>query len=312
MTTNRINKKKIMKIKTRKYRGGENTTSEPQTVSQDVTKPETTTAVTSKDSPGAKLLENAQNSEILDTAKNAFKNAAGVLDEWIPHSLIREYAGDKFANKDWSDVAPNFFNNINDTAELISYAASDPELRKVLERTIHVYGNALKDIFKIAKPTIDELTDTFWETVDNMGVKSARGAVNATIDTISAAVAEVPGLGGAVDAVIALSKWFNAVNSGIIAPTITFNGEMTGIGIKTVRDTLAYTKHQGGELAKTYNEFNNMMDDAKKLKNNLQPTNNYAPNMSGGNNSKANKTLRSIRSSVKRFTQKHIVKPRFG
>jgi len=159
-----------------------------------------------------------------------------------------------------------FFNNINDTAELISYAASDPELRKVLERTIHVYGNALKDIFKIAKPTIHELTDTFWETVDNMGVKSARGAVNATIDTISAAVAEVPGLGGAVDAVIALGKWFNAVNSGIIAPTITLNGEMTGRGIKTVRDTLAYTKHQGEELAKTYNEFNNMMDDAKKLK----------------------------------------------
>lgn len=306
MTTNRNKKKTFMKRKTRKYRGGNNTTSESES------EPASTTSVTSKDSPGAKLLENAQNSEILDTAKNAFKNVAGVLDEWIPHSLIREYAGDKFAKKDWSDVAPNFFNNINETAELISYAASDPELRKVLKRTINVYGKALKDIFKIAEPTINELTDTFWETVDNMGVKSARGAVNATIDTISAAVAEVPGLGGAVDAVIALGKWFNAVYSGIIAPTISLNGEMTGRGIKTARDSLAYTKHQTKALADTYNEFNNMLNDAKKLKNNLQSTNNYAPNMSGGNNSKANKTLRSIRSSVKRFTQKHLIKSRFG
>lgn len=261
------------------------------------------TSVTSKDSAGAKLLETAKNSELLETVA---KTSASIMDKWVPKSIIREFTGDSIANKDWHIVAPNFFNNINETAELISYAARDPEMRKVLKRTIRVYGEALKDIFHIAEPTIYELTDKFWDTVDNVGVKSARGATNAMIDTISAAVAEVPGLGGAVDLIIALSKWFNAISSGVLAPSLAFSGNIAGKTIKMGRDGLAYSKHHGEKLAKTYNDVSYMLKKAQELK----QTNRYAPDMSGGGNHF--KVMHNINTSVNRFTKKCPVKMRFG
>lgn len=246
-------------------------------------------------------------SDFLETVTNIAKKSTNVIDKWVPRSIIRDFVGDGFANKEWSVVAPNLLNNINETVELVTYAAKDPELRKVLEDSIEVYGVALIEIFQIAKPVIYKLTEEFWVMIDEIGTKSVSGAINAGVETFSAAIAEVPGLGGAVDAVIALAKWFNAVASGITAPTTVFSGQLSGKTFKFGRDTWAFHSQHGEELSKAYTNVTNVLKDAKKYKPDEKESN--TPVISGGSRRNANKTLHRIKNSINRFTKKHPIKP---
>lgn len=248
--------------------------------------------------------------DFIETATNVAKKTANIIDGLVPSNIIRNFVGDNRINKPWSAVAPNLFNNFNETAELITYAARDPELRKVLKKSIEVYGVAITDIFEIAKPVIEELTNQFWETIDEIGTKSISGSINAMISTFTAAISVVPGLGGAVASVIALSKWYNAIASGVTAPITAFSGQLIGGTIQFGRNSWAFKTRHGEELAKTYNDVTNMLDRAKDLKTAGEPTQNS--NMSGGSRYKADKTLRNIHTSVKRFTQKLALTPRFG
>lgn len=251
-------------------------------------------------------------------AKMVAKNTADKIDKMVPQSIIHDLAGVNTANKDWSIVAPKLYNNLNETAELLSYSARDPALKKILQRSILVYGTALKDLFHIAEPTITDLTDTFWKTVDDMGTKSAQGATTAMVGTFSAAIAAVPGIGAAVGSVIALSQWYNAVSKGVLEPSLTFSGEIAGKTIKMGRDGFSYYKHKSEKLAKTYEEVSYMLKKAQMLKKARQLTqsvqpNRYAPAMRGGGDGSANlKVVHNINTSVKRFTQKHPVKARVG
>lgn len=248
--------------------------------------------------------------DFIETATNVAKKTANIIDGWVPTNIIRNFVGDNVRNKDWSAIMPNIFNNFNETAELITYAAHDSELRKVLKQSIEVYGVAITDIFEIAKPVIEELTSQFWEMMNEIGTNSISGSINATISTFTAAISAVPGLGGAVASVIALSKWYNAVASGITAPITVFSGKLSGETIQFGRNSWAFKTQHGEELAKTYNDVTNMLDRAKDLKTAGETTQNS--NMSGGSRYKADRTLRNIHTSIKRFTQKRALTPRFG
>ena len=252
--------------------------------------------------------------DLLETATNVAKKTANILDEFMPSSIISDFVGDNIANKDWNEVAPHFFTNLNETAQLISYAAKDHELRKVLENSIQVYGTALNDIFDIAKPKIMELTDKFWEMVDEIAITSAPAAVNAIIDSFSAAIAEVPLLGGAVDALIALSKWFNAVSSGIISPTTVYSGHVLKNSILAGRTLKAYNSQYGKDLSDTYNNVTDMLKKAEDMKTKEEQKKFVTPPTTGGGRRKPRSsynTLRNIQSSIHRFTRKKPLTVRF-
>ena len=202
--------------------------------------------VTSADSPGG---------ELLDSANTILKGSVKALDSYIPHSIIDDYLGPDVGKEPWDDIAPNLINNIEESGRIVSEAVKNPEVRKALKKAIVVYGKALNEVYDIAEPQIDELVTKFWITIDKMGEKSARGATNAMIDTVSAAVAEIPVVGGVVDLLIASGKWFNAVASGIVAPTIIAHGEVTGKAIYTGREGLAIKKKYGEELSSATSEL---------------------------------------------------------
>lgn len=238
------------------------------------------------------------------------KTAANQIDNLIPKNIISDLVGDDYMNKDWNVVAPNLSNNINETAHLIRYAARQPELRKILEDAIFIYGEALSDIFKIGRPVIMDLTDRFWEMVHEIAKKSSAAAVNAMIDGIMSALAEIPGIGGVIDMVVALTKWFNLVTEGLTAPTTVFSGYLTGETFKFGREAWAFHKQHGKQLSQTYNDVSKMLKKAKTIQQSAQK-NSYAPNMSGGHGNANLKVMRNIHTSIKRFTKKHPVKARF-
>lgn len=209
--------------------------------------------ITSADSPGGKLLE---------SANTIFKGSVKAIDPFIPHSIIKDYLGHDLGKEPWDDIAPNLINNIEESGRIVSEAVKNPEVRKALEKAVVVYGKALNEVYDIAEPQIDEIVTKFWITIDNMGKKSARGATNAMINTVGAAVAEIPVVGGIVDLLIASGKWFNAVASGIVAPTIIAHGELTGKAIYSGKEGLAIKKKYEEELSSATSDLRSALSEA--------------------------------------------------
>ena len=218
---------------------------------------------------------NSQGAELIDSAKRIFNGSLKAIDSFIPNSIIADYFNPDLVNGQWSDIAPNLVNNINQSGELVSNAVKDPEVRKALKKAIAVYGEALKTVYGMAEPTVNELTDKFWLTINDIGVKSARGATNATIDTLAAAVAEIPVAGGLVDIFIAGGKWFNAIASGFIAPAITGSGDVTGKAIYTGRQGIAFGEKYGPELSESASDLKNAISN---VSNNTQQSTSSSKN----------------------------------
>lgn len=211
--------------------------------------------ITSADSPGGQLLKSAE---------TIFKGSLSAADAFIPHSFISEYINKDLVNEPFDQVAPNLANNIRESGIIVKAAIEDPRVRAALEAAIEVYGEAIGEAFDIAKPTIDKLVDSFWITIDNIGVKSARGATNAMIDTVLAPLAEIPILGGLAEVFVAGGKWFNAVASGMIAPTVVSNGEIVGKGIYMGREGVALADKYGAELENVTSNLTSAVSSASQ------------------------------------------------
>ena len=218
--------------------------------------------ITSADSPGG---------ELLDSANTLLKGSVKALDPYIPHSIIKDYLGQDVGKEPWDDIAPNLINNIEESGRIVSEAVKNPEVRKALEKAVIVYGKALNEVYDIAEPQIDEIVTKFWITINNMGEKSARGATNAMINTVGAAVAEIPVVGGLVDLLIASGKWFNAVASGIVAPTIIAHGELTGKAIYSGKEGLAFKNKYGAELSSVTSDLMSALSQS------MPPTEDHSP-----------------------------------
>lgn len=200
--------------------------------------------------------------EVIDSLQfNAFQGAAKTIIksiDWLIPSIP------DIANQPWADVAPNLIGNIEKNGRFISDAVKDPKVRVALEHAIQVYGQALNEVYGIAQPVVDDLVTKFWGTINIMGEKSARGATNAFIDTVSAAVAEIPVVGGLVDLFIAGGKWFNAIASGVMAPTITIQGEVGGKAIYNVREAVEIGKKYRSEASKATSSVSSALSDFRQ------------------------------------------------
>lgn len=198
------------------------------------------------DESSSKVIESLRFNAVHGAVEGIIKSTIKSIDSLIPS------IGPDIANQPWDDVAPNLIKNIEKNGRLVSNAVKDPKVRAALEQAIKVYGKALNEYYGIAQPVIDDLVTQFWFTMNIMAKKSARGATNAMIDTVSAAIAEIPVVGGLVDLYIAGGKWFNAVASGIMAPTTTLNGDF-------VRDTI----YAGREAVAIGNKYSSEASSAK-------------------------------------------------
>lgn len=194
----------------------------------------------------------------------------------------------------WDTVSPNIVKNIEESARIVSLAVKDRHIRKAVEKAMTIYGKALTELYDISEPTILEITDKFWETVNVMSIKSSRSATNAMIGTVSAALAEIPVVGGVIDIIIASGKWYNAIASGMVAPSIELTGEVTNKAIKAKRDfDTIKNKH--------VKEIKDVTDEIKTEVSKLQQKGGFIPN---GENKKNTKTKKRIAKSIHSFTRR--------
>lgn len=258
---------------------------------------------TSIDTVSAKL---DQGVKYIDHVDKEMKHIKQVL-----RALIPDLFKDIDISKDWSEVAPKIIHNIEDNVRFISNAIKDPGIRKALQNAIGVYGNVFKEIYKLDEPLIQEMTDSFWKTVNTISEKSSRNASNAVVQSGMAVVAEIPGLGGAVDLLVASGKWFNTVASGIIAPGMIQLGDATNKTMQIGSHGMAVAKKYETKLRVVDKELSeaiqNIQSKTSATLNTFQPKANILANRSSsrGNNQSGGKRTKPLKSKQ---TAKRLIK----
>lgn len=219
-------------------------------------------------------------------------------------------------NKNWEEVSSQIVHNIDDRVRFLSNVIKDPEIRKALQRIIKVYGKVIKEVYHLDEPLIQAITDDIWKTINIVSEKSARNISNAMIQSGMAAVAEIPGLGGAIDLVVAFGKWYNTA-AGILAPTILQLQDTTHKTIQMGKDGMAVAHKYDKDIRTVQKELNNAVEQFHSKTANI---NTFKPNdpdpsieptdissQKGGKRTKlrkkSKKTVKRLVKSISTFTR---------
>jgi len=226
----------------------------------------------------------------VEKVSNGMKQLISVLDTLLPN-LLKDV---DIKNKNWTQVSSQIVRNIDDKVIFLSQAVKDPEIRRAMQRAIRIYGKVFKEVHRLDEPLIQEMTDKIWETIQTIGEKSARNTTNALIQSGMAVIAEIPGLGGAVDLVIAFGKWYNTA-SGIIAPSILQIQDTTHKTIQIGKDGMAVAHKYDTDIRNVKKELNDAVEQFQSKR---------SMGQTGGKRRRnAKKTAKRLAKSISTFTR---------
>jgi DNA-binding ferritin-like protein len=226
----------------------------------------------------------------VEQVSNGMKQLISVLDTLLPN-LLKDV---DIKNKNWTQVSSQIVRNIDDKVIFLSQAVKDPEIRRAMQRAIRIYGKVFKEVHRLDEPLIQEMTDKIWETIQTIGEKSARNTTNALIQSGMAVIAEIPGIGGAVDLVIAFGKWYNTA-SGIIAPSILQIQDTTHKTIQIGKDGMAVAHKYDTDIRNVKKELNDAVEQFQSKR---------SMGQTGGKRRRnAKKTAKRLAKSISTFTR---------
>lgn len=226
----------------------------------------------------------------VEQVSNGMKQIISVLDTLLPN-LLKDV---DIKNKIWTQVSSQIVRNIDDKVIFLSQAVKDPEIRRAMQRAIRIYGKVFKEVHRLDEPLIQEMTDKIWETIQTIGEKSARNASNALIQSGMAAIAEIPGLGGVIDLVVAFGKWYNTA-AGIIAPSILQIQDTTHKTIQIGKDGMAVAHKYDTDIRNVKKELNDAVEQFQSKR---------SMGQTGGKRRRnAKKTAKRLAKSISTFTR---------
>jgi hypothetical protein len=240
-------------------------------------------------SAGMKRVEK-QVEQVSKDANDGMKQLISVLDTLLPN-LLKDV---DIKNKNWSLVSSRIARNIDEKALFLSQAVKDQAIRAALQRAIRIYGNIFKEVHRLEEPLIQDMTDKIWVTIQTIGEKSARNASNALIQSGMAAIAEIPGLGGVIDLVVAFGKWYNTA-AGIIAPSILQIQDTTHKTIQIGKDGMAVAHKYDTDIRNVKKELNDAVEQFQSKR---------SMGQTGGKRRRnAKKTAKRLAKSISTFTR---------
>ncbi len=240
-------------------------------------------------SAGMKRVEK-QVEQVSKDANDGMKQLISVLDTLLPN-LLKDV---DIKNKNWSLVSSRIARNIDEKVLFLSQAVKDQAIRAALQRAIRIYGNIFKEVHRLEEPLIQDMTDKIWVTIQTIGEKSARNASNALIQSGMAAIAEIPGLGGVIDLVVAFGKWYNTA-AGIIAPSILQIQDTTHKTIQIGKDGMAVAHKYDTDIRNVKKELNDAVEQFQSKR---------SMGQTGGKRRRnAKKTAKRLAKSISTFTR---------
>ena len=134
------------------------------------------------------------------------------------------------------ELSPELNKKILLLAGLLKEVSENPATREAVKEIAQAIAITIIEILDEIRPAVNEVTDKTLEMLDEVGVKSARGATATGISVAQAFIAEIPWVGGIIDLMIAMGKGFNVLMEAF--QIIVDKGGPIGItGIQTAVDT---------------------------------------------------------------------------
>ena len=192
--------------------------------------------IIASDSPGGRMLEIAT-----DLIEGTIKGAVGAAEGSLTAAL-EGVTGD-MPEQPWNEVAPKLMHSIEKNRQFAENFIQDERMQEAVKELVETYAEAIAKIHDISKPAIDELVADFWDTIDEVGKRSAIGVMNTGMNVAEAAVGEIPVVGGIADLVLAAMRGFNHFSKAA-APWLEKGPEMV--------QTASISAARGKEIADTY------------------------------------------------------------
>ncbi len=134
------------------------------------------------------------------------------------------------------ELSPELNKKILLLAGLLKEVSENPATREAVKEIAQAIAITIIEILDEIRPAVNEVTDKTLEMLDEVSMKSVRGATATGISVAQAFIAEIPWVGGIIDLMIAMGKGFNVLMEAF--QIIVDKGGPIGIkGIQTAVDT---------------------------------------------------------------------------
>ena len=134
------------------------------------------------------------------------------------------------------ELSPELNKNILLLAGLLKEVSENPATREAVKEIAQAIAITIIEILDEIRPAVNEVTDKTLEMLDEVSMKSVRGATATGISVAQAFIAEIPWVGGIIDMMLAIGKGFNVLMEAF--QIIVDKGGPIGIkGIQTAVDT---------------------------------------------------------------------------
>ena len=157
-------------------------------------------------------------------------------------------------NSSWQELSPELNKKIVLLAGVLKELSENPATKEAVKEIAQAVAITMIEIMKEIEPELNKIADQAIEMMDEVAVKSVRGATSTAISIGQAFIAEIPWVGGIVDFIIAMGKGFNA----LMETYKVFVSRSSQMG---VRGAKTFVKTEG-TIEKGKNRITNAYDSA--------------------------------------------------
>lgn len=143
------------------------------------------------------------------SAKTGIKWTEQFINKMI--DLALDASGEKkILNTPLSELSPELNKKLLLLAGVLKELSKNPATKEAIKEIAEAIGVAIIEIMEEIKPELDKVTDEAIELIDQVAVKSVRGATATGLSVTQAFLAEIPYVGGVLDLLLAIGKGFNS------------------------------------------------------------------------------------------------------
>ena len=247
-------------------------------------------SATSPNSPGSIL-----NKKIAGVLQLVTKYAVKTIDGYVDPSL---------AEKSLKSITPNIQKNIETLRNFLMIVKNDDDgkLKEIIKDTISLFSKYLVEVLEESQPDVDNATEKLWKTINEVAEKSGAGFSNASLTTVYAALAEIPGIGGFIVLFGSAGKFFNT--GAIIAKEIMDGtNEFKMITDRMITSLNKYIEKYRPKFELLYNDYADIVKKSADAQATLAKGLS-APVLKGGSRKKSKNTMKRILDSFNHFTRK--------
>jgi hypothetical protein len=194
------------------------------------------------------------------------------------------------------ELSPKLNKNILLLAGLLKEVSENPATREAVKEVAEAIAISIIEILDEIRPALNEVTDKSIDMLEEVGMKSVRGATSTGISVAQAFIAEIPWVGGIIDMMIAIGKGFNVLMEAFKI-VVAKGGPISIKGVQTVVDT-EQTVEKGVDRIET--AASSAMDAIKQTTKQGQTGGLYIPNKQL--NSKIQRGGKRLRKTMKMFS----------